>query len=218
MHHFCTAIRLGRERTDSKTRNAARKIGIDPELVRILRKHIGQLKYGYAFQAQNGSPPRESNILRRELRPIPKQLKIPKCGLHAFRHRRVSLLIENNVSLPMIRLWIGHGSDKMVARYTHARRRFPALDCKQANRGGLREVMVNCSQSYGGERSSAGRASVCGTEGRGFKPRRSPHSIYSIGFKGGMNYFAVGTSGAFVACQATTCQRPLRSRNVPVLR
>src|SRR5271165_1908191 len=27
----------------------------------------------------------------------------------------------------------------------------------------------------GGERSSAGRASVCGTEGRGFKPRRSPH-------------------------------------------
>src|SRR5579862_803039 len=27
-----------------------------------------------------------------------------------------------------------------------------------------------------GERSSAGRASVCGTEGRGFKPRRSPQT------------------------------------------
>src|ERR1700720_1940873 len=34
--------------------------------------------------------------------------------------------------------------------------------------------VLNCLQSIGGERSSAGRASVCGTEGRGFKPRRSP--------------------------------------------
>src|SRR5271154_4354180 len=32
-------------------------------------------------------------------------------------------------------------------------------------------------ESLGGERSSAGRASVCGTEGRGFKPRRSPQFL-----------------------------------------
>jgi hypothetical protein len=54
---------------------------------------------------------------------------------------RVSFLVENNVPLPMIRLWIGHGSDRMV----HARPEFHAneiaklpsianmaSDCKQA--------------------------------------------------------------------------------------
>jgi integrase len=47
-------------------------------------------------------------------------------GLHAFRHGRMSFLVENNVSLPMIRLWMGHGSDRMVRRYTHARPEFHA--------------------------------------------------------------------------------------------
>ncbi len=115
----------GREQTP-KTKNAVRKIGIDAEVVRILREHLGQRKFGYVFQARNGSPLRESNILRRELHPILKELKLPKCGCHAFRHGRVSFLVENNVPLPMIRLWIGHGSDKMVQRYTHARPEFHA--------------------------------------------------------------------------------------------
>jgi hypothetical protein len=35
-----------------------------------------------------------------------------------------------------------------------------------------------CYHRPGGERSSAGRASVCGTEGRGFKSHRSPHLTY----------------------------------------
>jgi hypothetical protein len=34
------------------------------------------------------------------------------------------------------------------------------------------------SLAFAGERSSAGRASVCGTEGRGFKPRRSPQHLF----------------------------------------
>jgi integrase len=115
----------GREQTP-KTKNAVRKIGIDAEVVRILRQHIGQRRFGHVFQTRNGSPLRESNILHRELHPILKKLGIPKCGLHAFRHGRVSFLVENNVPLPMIRLWIGHGSDKMVQRYTHARPEFHA--------------------------------------------------------------------------------------------
>jgi hypothetical protein len=36
------------------------------------------------------------------------------------------------------------------------------------------EISVNRSSAPCGERSSAGRASVCGTEGRGFKSHRSP--------------------------------------------
>jgi hypothetical protein len=41
------------------------------------------------------------------------------------------------------------------------------------------ECGLNCVYFVRGERSSAGRASVCGTEGRGFKPRRSPQNFNS---------------------------------------
>ena len=115
----------GTEQTP-KTRNAVRKIGIDAVVVQNLRQQIGQRKIGYVFQARNGNPLREGNVLKRHLHPILEGLKMPKCGLHAFRHGRVSFLVENNVPLPMIRLWIGHGSDRMVQRYTHARPEFHA--------------------------------------------------------------------------------------------
>jgi hypothetical protein len=39
------------------------------------------------------------------------------------------------------------------------------------------DCRLNCMYLVRGERSSAGRASVCGTEGRGFKPRRSPQQF-----------------------------------------
>ena len=115
----------GREQTP-KTRNAVRKIGIDAVVVHYLRQQIGQRTIGYVFQCRNGTPLRENNVLKRELHPLLKELGIQKCGLHAFRHGRVSFLVENDVPLPMIRLWIGHGSDRMVARYTHASKRFHA--------------------------------------------------------------------------------------------
>lgn len=92
----------GSEQTP-KTKNAVRKIGIDAELVRMLREHIGQRRFGYVFQARNGSPLRESNVLRRWLHPILKKLKLPKCGLHAFRHGRVSFLASDDS--PMDRSW-----------------------------------------------------------------------------------------------------------------
>ena len=42
--------------------------------------------------------------------------------------------------------------------------------------------MLSYVQSWCGERSSAGRASVCGTEGRGFNPRRSPQTFPLLEF------------------------------------
>jgi integrase len=41
--------------------------------------------------------------------------------MHAFRHGRVSYLVENNTPIETIRTWIGHGSDQMVRLYTHLR-------------------------------------------------------------------------------------------------
>ena len=85
------------------------------------------------------------NVLKRHLHPLLKELGIQKCGLHAFRHGRVSFLVEHNVPLPMIRLWIGHGSDKMVARYTHARPEFHANEI--AKLPSIANIAVNCKQA-----------------------------------------------------------------------
>ncbi len=134
----------GSEQTP-KTRNAVRKVGIDADVVRFLKEQIGQRRIGTVFQARNGNPLRENNVLKRHLHPLLKELGIPKCGLHAFRHGRVSFLVENNVPLPIIRLWIGHGSDKMVARYTHARPEFHANEI--AKLPSIANIAADCKQA-----------------------------------------------------------------------
>jgi len=109
-----------------KTKNAYRKVGIDAGLVQMLRGYLGERKTGFVFQSLNGTPLREGNTVKRHLWPVLNQLGISRCGLHAFRHGRVSFLVEHSVPLPTIRAWIGHGCDKMVEHYTHSRAEFHA--------------------------------------------------------------------------------------------
>lgn len=47
------------------------------------------------------------------------ELKIPRCGFHAFRHGRCSFLVRSDTDRSAIRAWMGHASDKMIDRYSH---------------------------------------------------------------------------------------------------
>lgn len=105
----------------TKSENADRTIGIDDSLARLLKEWIGDRKTGYVFASRFGTPLREGNVLRRQLWPVLKKLKIERKGLHAFRHFRVTMLVEAGVPVHTIKAWIGHGSERMVARYTHSR-------------------------------------------------------------------------------------------------
>ena len=107
-----------------KTRNAYRKVGIDAGLVTILKAYLGDRKSGYLFPTRNGTPLRLGNVVKRALHPILDEMKIPRSGMHAFRHGRVSFLVENNVPIVTIKAWIGHGSEVMIERYTHSRPEF----------------------------------------------------------------------------------------------
>jgi len=42
-------------------------------------------------------------MLRRHLHPVLKKLSVPKGGMHAFRHVRVSYLMEQNVPTELIK-------------------------------------------------------------------------------------------------------------------
>jgi integrase len=104
-----------------KSQKAYRGIDIRPELAKMILKHLNGRKTGYVFQTRLGTPFKHPRVLKRVLYPLLKRLGIPKSGMHAFRHGRVTYLVECNTPIETIRAWIGHGSDEMVKLYTHLR-------------------------------------------------------------------------------------------------
>ncbi len=104
---------------EPKTENAVREIDIDPVLVALLRKHIGSNRRTRLFEARNGAPLSAGNIRNRIFHPLLAKLGIPKAGLHAFRHSRVTLLRKNGTPADLQRQWIGHSSLKTTDRYSH---------------------------------------------------------------------------------------------------
>lgn len=103
-----------------KTKQAYRAIDIQPELAGMLRLHLNGRKDGWVFQSRKGTPLQHPHVLIRGLYPVLKKLGIPQSGMHAFRHGRVSYLVECDTPVETIRAWIGHGSDEMVRHYTHS--------------------------------------------------------------------------------------------------
>jgi integrase len=53
-----------------RTRNAIRKIDIDPGLAELLRQHFRDKKVGCVFEARNGSPISGNSVLKRVLHPL----------------------------------------------------------------------------------------------------------------------------------------------------
>jgi integrase len=88
-------------------------------LVDLLREHVGDKGRMRVFEARNGSPLSAGNIRKRILHPLLAKLGIPKAGLHAFRHSRVTMLRKNGTPADLQRQWIGHSSLKTTDRYSH---------------------------------------------------------------------------------------------------
>src|SRR5438105_15634920 len=75
-----------------KTENAIREIDIDETLTEMLRLFIGERTAGRLFQSCTGTPLADGNLRKRVLHPLLEWLRIPRAGLHAFRHSRVTQL------------------------------------------------------------------------------------------------------------------------------
>jgi integrase len=107
------------EELEPKTENAVREIDIDPALVKLLREYLGDTRRLRVFEARNSSPLSGGNIRNRVLHPLLAKLGIPKAGLHAFRHSRVTMLRKNGTPADLQKQWIGHSSLKTTDRYSH---------------------------------------------------------------------------------------------------
>lgn len=116
--HVRRGVWNGREMSP-KTRNAVREIDIDRGLADLLKQHVGSKNAGRVFETRNGSPISGQNVLKRVLHPLLKRLQIPKAGLHAFRHSRVTMLRKRGTPADLQKQWIGHSSLRTTDRYSH---------------------------------------------------------------------------------------------------
>jgi integrase len=106
------------EEVTVKTKQGYRAVTIDPILTGMLAAHLGDRKAGRVFQTRTGTPICKRNA-RRRLNELLKDLKLPKAGLHAFRHGRVSVLQAMGVPGDLVKEWVGHSNLQTTSRYTH---------------------------------------------------------------------------------------------------
>ncbi len=122
LHNCVIYVRRGvwnGQEQSPKTKNSVREIDIDTNLPEVLKQHVGDRGAGRFFEARNGSPISGTNILKRVLHPLLKRLGIPKAGLHAFRHSRVTMLRKRGTPEDLQKQWIGHSSLRTTDRYSH---------------------------------------------------------------------------------------------------
>jgi integrase len=84
----------------------------------MLRKQLNGRRGGRLFETRTGTPYSKGNV-RRKLHETLRALEIPRGGLHAFRHGRVSVLQTNGVPGDLTKEWVGHSSLRTTSRYTH---------------------------------------------------------------------------------------------------
>jgi integrase len=108
----------GHEQT-TKTETAVRQIDIDAALARALRDYIGDSNRSLLFESRKGTPLSDVNIRNRVLAPLLQKLNIPRAGLHAFRHSRVTMLRKHGTPGELQKQWIGHSSLRTTDRYSH---------------------------------------------------------------------------------------------------
>jgi integrase len=106
------------EEVTVKTKQGYRTVTIDPVLTGMLAAHLGWRRTGRVFEACNGTPICKRNA-RRMLNIVLKKLNLPKAGLHAFRHGRVSVLQMMGVPGDLVKEWVGHSNLNTTSRYTH---------------------------------------------------------------------------------------------------
>jgi len=102
-----------------KTANSYRAIDVQPYVTEMLKQHLAGRETGLVFLSKRKTPLRNCLVLNKHLHPLLRKINIPRGGMHAFRHFRVSFLIQNETPLEIIKRWIGHGSEQMIHVYTH---------------------------------------------------------------------------------------------------
>jgi len=102
----------------TKSRAGVRVVDISPAVAQLLQTHLAGRTTGRVFMTRTGQALMKDHS-RHVLYRILEVLGIPKGGLHAFRHGRVSILQAAGTPPDLIKRWIGHSNLRTTSRYTH---------------------------------------------------------------------------------------------------
>jgi integrase len=120
-----------------KTNNGLREVDLHSSLAEALQAHVGQRTSGFLFLNEARGPLHQSNVLRRSLHKILKEMGREKCGFHSFRRYRVTHLRKQRVPEDLLRFWIGHADKSITDGYSKVKDdvEFRSLTAEQAGIG-----------------------------------------------------------------------------------
>lgn len=107
----------------TKSRASTKPLPMPGALSEVLRLYLQSWKPNpirLLFANQIGRPYSANKVVQRKLWPILDSLKLPRCGLHAFRHTHSSLLIELGAPATVAQEQLRHSDPRVtLAIYSH---------------------------------------------------------------------------------------------------
>jgi integrase len=70
------------------------------------------------FANSVGKPLSQTNVIRRSLHPVLKELGVEKTGFHAMRRFRTTWLRKQRTPEDLIRFWMGHAKQSVTDGYS----------------------------------------------------------------------------------------------------
>jgi integrase len=101
-----------------KTKNAYRQVDLSPTLANLIKSFVGDRRCGLLFANQTGRPLSQTNLLRRSLHPILRELGAEKAGFHAMRRFRTTWLRRQRAPEDLIKFWLGHSESSITDSYS----------------------------------------------------------------------------------------------------
>ena len=98
---------------ETKTKSSKRKIVIDNDLCKLIKKHIVNIPSGVSIFAVDRKHIFSGYAIKR-LRVLCKKADTPPIGIHGLRHTHASILFSNGVSLNSISRRLGHAKPSIT--------------------------------------------------------------------------------------------------------
>jgi len=108
----------GKSLQTPKTKSAYRQVDVCIAVAGLLKSFIGDRKLGLVFANSAGKPLSQTNVIRRSLHPILKELAVNQAGFHAMRRFRTTWLRKQRAPEDLIRFWLGHAKSSVTDGYS----------------------------------------------------------------------------------------------------
>src|SRR5579884_4384100 len=84
-------------------------------------RHVKPNPQGFLFVTRNNRPRSSNKVVQYGLWPVLDALKIPRCGLHAFRHTVASLIVDAGYGPEVAQRQLRHTNSRTTLGYVHLR-------------------------------------------------------------------------------------------------